>query len=440
VIYGDARELLLTSKLNYDVIASEPSNPYRAGVASLFTKEFYDAVATRLGPSGVFVQWVQAYEVRADAMRSIVATLGTVFPFVETWELQLGKDLGFVASKQALVHDVALARARAETEPYRSALSLVWAVDGAEGLYSGILGNADFAADYKRTGTAPVNTDDRTYLEFAFARSVGETTSNALVQMRQLAETHRHREPRLVNGSIDWNAVEERRVTRVTSEAGTVTLERGADSAATARQEARFAYATENLGKARQLWLSQSGEPSVLGDRRLVAETFATAGDPRAIGYIESLRAMQPVEAEALLAVYATRTGKRAEAVDHFVQALRTYRVYPWANRALIMRSFDAVGSGLDNAGSATVFEVLREPFAVRVLDIARLEVRSAIGMKPGFEQYCVDALAPLEPNVPWDETLLRGRDQCYSNFNPALAAKAHADLEKFLSNPKATQ
>jgi hypothetical protein len=171
----------------------------------------------------------------------------------------------------------------------------------------------------------------------------------------------------------------------------------------------------------------------------MVAESFATAGDSRAIAYIESLRAMQPVEAEALLAVYSTRIGKRAEAVDHFVRALRTYRVYPWANRALIMRSFDAVGSGLNDQGAATVFAELREPFAVRVLDIARLEVRSAIGMKPGFEQYCVEALAPLEPNVPWTEILLRGRDQCYSNFNPALAGKAHADLEKFLSNAKAT-
>jgi len=352
----------------------------------------------------------------------------------------LGKSLGFVASKEALVHDVARLRARVETEPYRSALQLVWAVEGAEGLYSGVLGNADFAGDYKRSGPAPVNTDDRTYLEFAFARSVGETTNNALDQMRQLAVTHRHREPQLVNGSVDWGAVEERRVTRVNSEAGTVPLVSGTDSASTARQAARFAYATEDLAKARSLWLSQSAEPTVLGDRRLVAESFALAGDPRAVGYIESLRAMQPVEAEALLALYAARIGKRAESVDHFVRALRTYRVYPWANRALIMRSFDLVGSSLDDQGAATVFAELREPFAVRVLDIARLEVRSAIGMKPGFEQYCVDALAPLEPNVPWNETLLRGRDQCYSNFNPALAGKAHADLEKFLSNAKATR
>ena len=100
VIFGDARELLLTGKASYDVIASERSNPYRAGVASLFTKEFYDAVAARLGPDGIFVQWVQAYEVQMEALSAIYTTLGAVVPSVETWELQVGKDLAYVASRR----------------------------------------------------------------------------------------------------------------------------------------------------------------------------------------------------------------------------------------------------------------------------------------------------------------------------------------------------
>jgi hypothetical protein len=341
------RLLRLASKVTYDVIASEPSNPYRAGVASLFTEEFYEAAAKRLGPSGLFVQWVQAYEVRPDAMRSVVATLGSVFRSVETWELKLGKDLGFVASRETLVHDVARARMRVETEPYRSALAWVWGVGGAEGLYSGMLGNADFAVDYKRDRAVPVNTDDRTYLEFAFARSVGEPANDALIEMRQLATARGHREPRLVNGSLDWGAVEERRVARAIVEAGTVPNVGATDPAVAARQSARFAYASEDLEKARGLWLSQSAEPSVLGDVRLVAETFAAAADSRAPKYIEALRAMEPVEAEALLAVYSNRTGNRAAAVDHFIEALRTYRVHPWANRNLIIRAFDAVGSSL---------------------------------------------------------------------------------------------
>src|SRR5262249_28442526 len=48
VFYGDAREVLLASKERYDVIFSEPSNPYRAGIASLFSREYYEAVKGRL--------------------------------------------------------------------------------------------------------------------------------------------------------------------------------------------------------------------------------------------------------------------------------------------------------------------------------------------------------------------------------------------------------
>jgi hypothetical protein len=43
---GDARELLLTSRHRYSILMSEPSNPYRAGVASLFTQSYYEAVAS----------------------------------------------------------------------------------------------------------------------------------------------------------------------------------------------------------------------------------------------------------------------------------------------------------------------------------------------------------------------------------------------------------
>src|SRR5262249_14420264 len=61
VLLGDARETLLTVPARYDVIFSEPSNPYRAGVSSLFTREYYEAVAARLEEGGLFLQWVQMY-------------------------------------------------------------------------------------------------------------------------------------------------------------------------------------------------------------------------------------------------------------------------------------------------------------------------------------------------------------------------------------------
>ena len=73
-IYADGREYVLATKNTYDVVFSEPSNPYRAGVAALYTTEFYEAVSRRLNPGGIFVQWLQAYEVDDATVLTVLAT------------------------------------------------------------------------------------------------------------------------------------------------------------------------------------------------------------------------------------------------------------------------------------------------------------------------------------------------------------------------------
>ena len=75
VAIGDAREFLLTSRDKYDIIFSEPSNPYRAGISSLFTEEFYRAARQRLAPRGIFLQWLQTYEVDGETVRTVYAAL-----------------------------------------------------------------------------------------------------------------------------------------------------------------------------------------------------------------------------------------------------------------------------------------------------------------------------------------------------------------------------
>jgi spermidine synthase len=85
LIFGDGRERLLTSHQKYDIVVSEPSNPYRAGVASLFTREFYESVARNLNSGGLFAQWMQGYDVDLRTVRIYYATLSAVFPHIETW-------------------------------------------------------------------------------------------------------------------------------------------------------------------------------------------------------------------------------------------------------------------------------------------------------------------------------------------------------------------
>src|SRR5437879_9554824 len=85
VIIGDGRELLLTIRSKYDIIVSEPSNPYRAGVASLFTREFYESINNRLTPDGIFLQWVQTYSADDRTIEIIYSTLCPSFPNIEYW-------------------------------------------------------------------------------------------------------------------------------------------------------------------------------------------------------------------------------------------------------------------------------------------------------------------------------------------------------------------
>ncbi|HEX6198986.1 MAG TPA: fused MFS/spermidine synthase, partial [Thermoanaerobaculia bacterium] len=171
VLLGDGRELLLTTDERYDVIFSEPSNPYRAGISSLYTREFYRAARDRLTEGGIFLQFLQGYEVDSSVVRTAYATLGSVFPAVESWQTLPG-DLLLVATEEPIVHDLERVRRRAAEEPYRSALPQVWGVSGAEGFYSGFLAAPPLARALAEAAHG-LNTDDHPIIEFGFVRNLG---------------------------------------------------------------------------------------------------------------------------------------------------------------------------------------------------------------------------------------------------------------------------
>jgi spermidine synthase len=85
IIFDDARSFLLTSHEQYDLIVSEPSNPWMAGIADLYTREFYRAAQQRLAPGGVYVQFIQAYFLFPDDLRMIAATFQSQFPRASLW-------------------------------------------------------------------------------------------------------------------------------------------------------------------------------------------------------------------------------------------------------------------------------------------------------------------------------------------------------------------
>ncbi len=99
IIPRDARNFLLTEKNKYDVVISQPSNPWIKGEASLFTKEWYRLVKAHLGKAGLFVQWVPSYLMSASDLKIIAHTLRSVFPHLTIWRSGSVGDLVFLARK-----------------------------------------------------------------------------------------------------------------------------------------------------------------------------------------------------------------------------------------------------------------------------------------------------------------------------------------------------
>jgi spermidine synthase len=172
LIVGDGRSHLLLTPQRYDVIISEPSNPWMAGVAALFTREFFEAARARLNPDGLLCQWAHTYDISAADLRSIVRTFSSVFPQGTMWLvgggdlLLIGVKDGEIAPRLAAV----AAGARGGT-----AASLLVDVGVAEGTVPFAL-LAQFAGgppELQRYGDgAAIQTDDHTALEYSAPRGI----------------------------------------------------------------------------------------------------------------------------------------------------------------------------------------------------------------------------------------------------------------------------
>jgi spermidine synthase len=81
ILIDDAKTFFSAGGRRYDILISEPSNPWVSGVSSLFTREFYRRIRTHLNPRGMLVQWFQLYEIDASLLASVMRALGEEFPY-----------------------------------------------------------------------------------------------------------------------------------------------------------------------------------------------------------------------------------------------------------------------------------------------------------------------------------------------------------------------
>jgi predicted membrane-bound spermidine synthase len=100
----DARTFFASHQSRYDIITSEPSNPWVSGVASLFSEEFYRFIPRHLKPGGLFVQWCQMYEINDELVAAVGNTLGRAFRDYRMFQANDG-DLLIVASADGEIGD-----------------------------------------------------------------------------------------------------------------------------------------------------------------------------------------------------------------------------------------------------------------------------------------------------------------------------------------------
>jgi spermidine synthase len=432
VTTGDAREVLMTGRGQYDLVFSEPSNPYRAGVASLFTREFYQAVDSRLSPDGVFLQWVQAYEVDERTISTILATLATVFPEVEVWQVH-NVDLVLVASRRPLRHDAASLEARIRQEPFASALRNAWRVTDVSELLGAFVAGPALSRHLLAMGEE-INTDDRNSVEFSFARMVAQKTAFEVERMRATAAALGADRP-AVTGVVDWDRVARHRVEIYTIAFDSAPVPPHASAEQRERATAHGLYVNGRLSAAVDTFRKQPRPPAGLVEIALFAEGLADRGDTDAAPYIRALGAAVPAEADAAAARLAYRRGRVDVAVDALVSAFTRYRGDPWPSQA-------AMGRGLALAREMAVahpetaphlYDALTLPFAVRALEQDRLFVRVLVARSGALWERCREALAPLEPHLPWRPDMLRARADCYQQAGDHRAKRAAADLQEFL-------
>src|SRR5256714_4924572 len=174
MIVDDARTYLRVNPAQYDLIVSEPSHPWVPGVANLFTREFFTLGRERLRDDGVFVQWLQIYQLSTENLRSVLATFHQVFPHVAVFRVEgsaKGKDLILIGSRQPIRLD--LINERMKDDRVAADLRRIGLANSTDLM-------AWFVCDESKLGPpvagAVINTDDNMHVETVAPREAFRPT------------------------------------------------------------------------------------------------------------------------------------------------------------------------------------------------------------------------------------------------------------------------
>lgn len=177
VVTADARYVLMSSSQTYDVIVSQPADPWLPGSSSLFTREFWETARHKLKPDGLLCQWVQLYSIAPEHLVILCKTFQTVFPNCYIIHPEgAGEVLLIGVNGETIADDSALGSRMSESGIKELLVSVgcdlpatlkKWTLKGPEQMREFILRN-------ERAGSVAINTDDRLLTEYALPKLLAE--------------------------------------------------------------------------------------------------------------------------------------------------------------------------------------------------------------------------------------------------------------------------
>lgn len=168
LIVNDGRNHLLLTSKKYDVIASEPSNPWLAGVGNLFTREAFQLSRDHLNKSGVMCQWIHRYSLKETDFFNIARTFAEVFPQAQLWCVNRN-DFLLIGSDEPIHMPIERLRARLSDSRVAPMLKQIHFDREEEFLACFMSGDAELRAISQKS---QIHTDDNMLLEFSAPKSL----------------------------------------------------------------------------------------------------------------------------------------------------------------------------------------------------------------------------------------------------------------------------
>jgi predicted membrane-bound spermidine synthase len=205
IVFDDAKAHFARAKRRYDVIISEPSNPWVSGVSSLFTTEFYARVREHINDDGLFVQWLHVYEFNSGLLASITRGMGAAFRDYVMYQAS-GADLVVLASPNKVVGEPS---AQVFAMPEVSRLLARVGVNNLADLEMHRVGGRGVIEKYLARISTPANSDFFPIVDqnATKARFIG-SAANEVLQIREapipIIELFEHRPLRVDGGLTDF--------------------------------------------------------------------------------------------------------------------------------------------------------------------------------------------------------------------------------------------